>query len=112
MNKRYLYESIMDTISLQVKKALLESDSDKEEEKEEKKYTFLKEPFVLTGVELVGPIFEDYDLKKWLQKFVNKGGGCYNTSVREHTFVCNTTESAKMLKTFIDKIQYRLLSFY
>ena len=70
------------------------------------KVTMLSQPLQVSYVNLVEPIFTDFTHSLWYRNFVLKGGSAFVEKIHgmdSHTFVCNTVESVKMLKKWLEK---------
>lgn len=101
MNKRQLYERIMKNISKEVKRSLNEG-----LRHNVGKVTMLKTPIQVSNVDLIEPIFTDFQHQIWFRNFVLNGGGAFTEKrqgMDSHTFVCNTVESHRMLQKWLSK---------
>lgn len=101
MNKRQLYERIMKDVSKEVKRSLNEG-----LRRNVGNVTMLKTPIQVSNVDLIEPIFTDYQHSLWFRNFVLNGGGAFTEKrqgMDSHTFVCNTVESHRMLQKWLSK---------
>lgn len=101
MNKKGLYERIMNEVSRDLKKTLNEG-----LRHNVGKVTMLAKPIQVSNVDLYEPIFTDSQHAVWFRNFVLTGGGAFvekRQGMDSHTFVCNTVESHKMLKRWLSK---------
>lgn len=102
MNKEQLYNRIIKQVSKDIKKSILHEGL----RHNVGKVTMLEKPIQVSNVDLIEPIFTDYQHAIWFRNFILKGGGAFvekRQGMDSHTFVCNTVESHKMLQKWLSK---------